>query len=608
MTFLSGYNKRKAVKYGTAFPGSNLTDFPKLIRITTDSDIASELSGGGGIAFTQADGTTTCPFGLYPDCTPSAGTFLLRVKFPTLLTAASTGDVLGYIYYDHTQTTSQSKSSVMDGNYVAFMPLEEDPSGGAPQMLDWVTNTNIGTSNGSMTSGDLVAAEVGDGLDFDGSDDYIACGNLSAGSDKTATYEVICKTSSTNDANWLISEGNSGDGTPISGMRFDPGSSGKVEGFIRDNGGGLILYGSPGASVADSNFHAIAAKLNSTAATMYRDGVAGTPVDISGVGAITLNVSAIACLLRTGTGNFLTAILDEVRISSVARSSDWLAWAYTDDFATSSTFSLGTQEVGADVFTASGAFTAAHATFAASATFSPGTHTATGSLTVAHATFAASATFVAPTYHGAAAMTAKGATMAASATFTSPVYTATASLTAAHATFAGSAIFATAVYQATATLTVAHATFAGSATFTVPTYTGTATLTTGAATFAGVATTAGSTILVWGDRVHETGTATGLGNVTLAGRAFNKRSFASVLNTNDYAIVMIASQTTDQMWEFTPVQMQGDGTLARGTPYSSSAGGASVAFDGSVCDVFIDTPLEIVYTAFSVAGFSPVVR
>jgi hypothetical protein len=114
--------------------------------------------------------------------------------------------------------------------------------------------------------------------------------------------------------------------------------------------------------------------------------------------------------------------------------------------------------------------------------------------------------------------------------------------------------------------------------------------------------------LVWGDRVHQLGTASGTGNVTLTGNVLNRRTFGSVLNTNDYAYAMIASQTMDAMWEFGVVQMQGDGTLKRGTPTSSSNGGASVGFDGSLCDVFIDVPVAIVYTAFSTPGYSPVVR
>jgi hypothetical protein len=39
--------------------------------------------------------------------------------------------------------------------------MAEDPSGTAPQVIDSTSNSNDGTSAGSMTSGDLVDGEIG---------------------------------------------------------------------------------------------------------------------------------------------------------------------------------------------------------------------------------------------------------------------------------------------------------------------------------------------------------------------------------------------------------------------------------------------------------------
>src|SRR5690349_11119672 len=116
MPFLTGYNKRKALKYGTTLPGSNLTGFPFWLSVTGDTDIASELASGGGVAFTLADGTTTVPFGLYPTTALASGDVYARMKFDPL-SSASTGTIFGYVYYDHTQTTSQDKANTVGNGY-----------------------------------------------------------------------------------------------------------------------------------------------------------------------------------------------------------------------------------------------------------------------------------------------------------------------------------------------------------------------------------------------------------------------------------------------------------------------------------------------------------
>lgn len=142
------WTKYKEIKYAAdGIPAENLTDFPKLVSITADADIASELSGGGGIKFTSADGLTDLSFGLYPSTDLAAGTVLARVKV-TLLTAASVGDVICRLYYSSSESTTEDKAGTVSADYVLFMPLEEDPSGSAPQMLDWVSEANLGTSGG----------------------------------------------------------------------------------------------------------------------------------------------------------------------------------------------------------------------------------------------------------------------------------------------------------------------------------------------------------------------------------------------------------------------------------------------------------------------------
>lgn len=339
MPFLIGFSKRKAFKYGTVFPGSNQSGFPKLFRITGDSDIAAELASGGGIAVTLADGTTEIPFGLYPSTDLASGDVLLRTKIDPL-TSASTGDVMAYLYYDASGTTSEDKAGTVANGYVLFMPLEEDPSGSSPQMFDWVSESNVGTSAGSMTSGDLVAGQVGNGMDLDGSDD---CINLGTGGGLAAdfTLEIAIRgTAFFSSATHAAFIGKWGSSSPNYIL------------WCFNNGNSLRLGGSDSNEVVwidgidaidDGAWHVVVGRRAGTSGSILVDGIVGATGTIS-VPTPTSEPLLIGAY-NTGATGFLAAIADEVRISSVARSADWLAYAYQDDFNNADTFTLGDEEV-----------------------------------------------------------------------------------------------------------------------------------------------------------------------------------------------------------------------------------------------------------------------
>lgn len=338
MPFLSGWGKRKAIEYGTIFPDSNLTDFPLLITIAADSNIASELSGGGGIAVTAADGDTEIPFGLYPSSDPSSGDITLRL-LTDLLTAASTGDVIGYIYYDALQTTTEDKAGTVANGYAVFMPLEEDPSTSAPQMFDWVTETNKGTSSGSMTSGDLVAAVVANGIDFDGVNDEIDV--AVAPVQGAFSWELWTKPADSG-GGFLLSALDGGN----NGQRIFTINSGTMtaRGQLVDDGGNVTNLTTSNSTTAGVFSYVVWTAAPSGTAALYLNGV----LEDTDTVVSTLNTQAdtkhtIANRSDAGSGEF-PGIIDELRISSVVRSADWIEYAYNNDLTPEDTTQLGDEE------------------------------------------------------------------------------------------------------------------------------------------------------------------------------------------------------------------------------------------------------------------------
>lgn len=332
------WTKYKQIKYAAGgIPSANLTDFPKLVSINTDSDIAAELSGGGGIKFTSADGVTDLAFGLYPSTNLAAGTILARFKAGSLLTSASVGDVIARLYYSSTGTTSENKAGTVSSVDKLFIPLEQDPSGSAPQELDWVSNSNVGTSHGSMTSGDLVSAKVGNGLDFDGSDDYVDTSSFAAiGGAFTLRY--IVKSSGT--ANGVSLASNS----PLALYLQESGAGGTLTLNISTDV--TAFTGFNISSVLDGNYHDIVIRYDGSTCKAYVDGSQTNSISLTGnVGAF----GATWTLLQMGSlngANFANCVVDEVWLNSSAFSVDWISYLHTDDFSNSSTFTLSAEQGG----------------------------------------------------------------------------------------------------------------------------------------------------------------------------------------------------------------------------------------------------------------------
>jgi hypothetical protein len=89
------------------------------------------------------------------------------------------------------------------------------------------------------------------------------------------------------------------------------------------------------------------------------------------------------------------------------------------------------------------------------------------------------------------------------------------------------------------------------------------------------------------DRVRETTTTTGTGNIALAGAATGYRAFSSVCANNDTVAYTIAGQSGSE-WETGLGTWQTGNTLVRTTVIASSNANAAVSFSAGTKDVFLD--------------------
>jgi hypothetical protein len=339
MTFLSGFAKRKAIKYGSQRPSSSLTAFPKLFVVSNDADIGAELTSRK-LAVTLSDGTTQVPYGSHSFLSSGGlASFTVRAKFD-LNSAANQGDVLGYLYYDHTATDQANRSGVVSGNsIVGFWPLEEDPSGSAPQILDWTGSYNGSSAGVPMSSGELVSAQVAKGLSIN-----------SANAEKIATG-VVSQLSGVQQ--FTISAIIRQDAVHTDSVVGNNTGGQAVELFLsHDNGGLFLIVGSwtviVPANFEGTGFHHYSFVFDGSQAAPnrikgYVDGVLQSPIFDNGANLTQTPV-------QTGPfdigafGIHLTSIYDEIILSSTARSAAWIAFNYQDQFNNAATFTLGAEE------------------------------------------------------------------------------------------------------------------------------------------------------------------------------------------------------------------------------------------------------------------------
>lgn len=106
---------------------------------------------------------------------------------------------------------------------------------------------------------------------------------------------------------------------------------------------------------------------------------------------------------------------------------------------------------------------------------------------------------------------------------------------------------------------------------------------------------------MFGNRIKETSTTTGTGNLTLAGAVTGYLSFTAVFGTNTlfgYCIALPASAE----WEVGIGYLSGGTTLVRDQVLASSNSNDAVNFSSGTKDVFCTQPAETIVTRGQLAA------
>jgi hypothetical protein len=336
--WLSGWNKRVKIAIDHNDVDSVLSDFPVLVYLSSNSGrdnddvtfVFDEIgSNSKKIAVTTDDGTTQCYVEIEKWDAANEKAWLW-VKVPNI---SNVTDTVLYLYYDgsHADNTgyvgdksSTPSRNVWDSNFKGVWHLDEDPAGTAPQMKDSTSNGNDGTSAGSMTSSDQVTAMVDGGLDFDGSNDEITCGNAASLQITTEiTIEAWAKTSVSNTIMGIV---NKEIGSPdYAGYQLRKHSDNH---YIFQIGSSQTVTSN--SAYTDSNWHYVVGVRRDGTNYLYVDGVQQTATSTSAITDSGANFD-IGRAYSNYNGYWWNGIIDEVRVSNVSRNSAWIKTSYESE-------------------------------------------------------------------------------------------------------------------------------------------------------------------------------------------------------------------------------------------------------------------------------------
>lgn len=343
---LSGWNhaQKIACTISAADVPSDQIDVPVLLNLTADagltgfdcSDVFAKLADNSlKIAVENGNTGNQCPVEIEA-WTNGSGTAQLWVKIPALL--AGSGGLL-HFYYDETQADnvtnvgavgSSAGQSVWTNNYKHVYHLSQAP-GGAGTVLDSAGTGAINGTSVNMDSSDLVAADVGSGLEFNGADEQVSFAfpaNLT-----TATVEISIKATT-------------GTPAPYDGIFSADSNIGSVAMafIVRGAGGGVSFYrnnSGESSSLAVTDFTAWNHFSYHISPTTEKITNHTSNTSASASDSISRYIHVNSSLARWyNESRRFPGIMRGLFISSVVRTDDWLAISHKSRTDTLITYSL----------------------------------------------------------------------------------------------------------------------------------------------------------------------------------------------------------------------------------------------------------------------------
>ncbi|MFP4616719.1 MAG: LamG-like jellyroll fold domain-containing protein, partial [Candidatus Paceibacterota bacterium] len=338
---MTGEEFSKKITIQSSEVDESLTDFPVYVDLSTlGSDFFSETNSGcADVRVTESDGSTEVPREIV-SCDRTAETGEMHFKAPSLFASS---DTEFYIYYgyggsDYTDSDTYGAENVWTNGYAGVWHLGE----GSDSAEDSTSNSYDGAFNGDLPS--QITGQIGSAQDFDGSGDMVEIAGDVAGGLSALTISAWLKADITGLDMGVCGNDPSGDGDRQTGFGYDESGyeSGNSNGFK-----GGIYYKDIGpessSDMQTTDWQLVHYWWDGGYPEFYFDGSLDTdsyPINsINGTTDTPTN-----WYIGSGRKDDWAGFIDEVRISSSARSSGWIATEYNNQNSPGTFYNVGSEE------------------------------------------------------------------------------------------------------------------------------------------------------------------------------------------------------------------------------------------------------------------------
>jgi hypothetical protein len=327
--------------------GSDLTDFPLLVKIENDSDLQTTANGGhveyvsgNDIIFRDGDGNQLDHELEVYDGTN--GNLIAWVRVPTLSSSAATSI---YLCYGNKAVlgTTENPAAVWDSNYQGVWHLQESPPDGAAEHADSTSNNNIGTPYDISDNGTTDAVGIVGGADdmAGGQNDRIDIPD-SPGLSLTGdvTVEMWVKFDSLSHAQLLNKKHSASPWAAYQLYVLTNGSP--IFYWINSANDWYTCQGASGLISAGTWYHIVGVHAGDEA-RLYLNGSQVCSLPTSGL-ALDTDDSLVLGVDWSGETDSPDAILDETRISDIPRDACWIETEYNNINSPGTMYNIGEEE------------------------------------------------------------------------------------------------------------------------------------------------------------------------------------------------------------------------------------------------------------------------
>ena len=307
--------------------GGALTNFPVLISLD-DPDLAN-ATATTDMAFTTADAVTLLDSEIE---SYSAGKLVAWVRIPDL---SATQDTPIFVYYGNPAPVPTNPASVWAGEFLGVWHLSQDPGpAGTGDLKDSTSPANNGTATTNMDPQDLVPAQVGNGLRFDGASDFIDFpAAIDVGNDFTIALWANLDATSTAGVKTVFA--NSAQGANTDGYRMFVNTSGQTNRRVVFETGN----GSSGSSCASPDNAVVAGDWAYLVAVVDRNNGSGkifvNGVDVTNTAGVRTDFATNSNfeIARMEGSLLFFGVIDEVSVATVQRPLGWIRTTYNNQVA-----------------------------------------------------------------------------------------------------------------------------------------------------------------------------------------------------------------------------------------------------------------------------------